>query len=76
MEIETFDKMVAVVIVICAVFSIIVAITSWNWFPNPGDWGDIANIPKSIINYIALLLPPTLVLLYLLTRRWYFIKQI
>jgi hypothetical protein len=75
MRIETFDKIAAAVIVISVIFSIIVAITSWNWFPTPGDWGDIAHIPKSIINYIALLLPPTIVLLYLITRRWYFKKQ-
>jgi hypothetical protein len=75
MRVEIFDKMSATVIIISVIFSIIVAITSWNWFPTPGEWGDIAHIPESTINYIALLLPPTIVLLYLLTRRWYFKKQ-
>lgn len=74
MRIEIFDKIAAVAITIGLIFSIIIAITSWDWFPTPGDWGDIAHIPKRMINYVALLLPPTIVLLYLLIRRWYFKK--
>ena len=75
MKVESFDKIAKTAIIISAIFSIIVVLTSWNWFPTPGDWGDIAHIPKSIINYMALLLPPSIALLCLLTRRLYFKKQ-
>jgi len=75
MKIETWDKLAATVIIISLFFSVIVAMTSWNWFPTPGDWGDIAHIPNTMMNYLALLLPPVIILLYLLIRRLYFKKH-
>ena len=76
MKLKTFDKLSWTIILSSLIFTFVVAITSWNWFPTPGDWGDIAHIPKGIKNYIALLMPPILTLSYLLTRRWYFLKKI
>lgn len=75
MKIETYDRLSGVVIFISLVFTIIVAATSWKWFPTEGDWGHIAEIPPNIVNYAALLLPWLLILLYLLTRRLYFKKD-
>ena len=57
------------------VFTTIVAATSWNWFPTEGSWGHIAEIPPDTLNYIALLLPWVVILVYLLTRRFYFSKN-
>jgi len=75
MTIDTFDKIAWVSIISAFSFTAIAA-TSWNWFPTPGEWGDIARIPKSIKNYIALLLPPSTILLLLLVRRRYFKEEI
>jgi TRAP-type C4-dicarboxylate transport system permease small subunit len=72
MKIETYDRLSGVVILISFGFSIIVAVTSWKWFPTEGDWGHIAEIPPNRLNYTALLLPWIVLLLYLLTRRLYF----
>lgn len=60
------------VIALSAAYSIVVASTSWDWFPTPGEWGDIARIPRSLKNYLALLLPPCTVLAYLVIRRMCF----
>ena len=68
MQVRSFDRIAWVVIIISIGFTLFAA-TSWDWFPTPGDWGDIARIPKSTKNYIALLLPPTVILIYLVTRR-------
>lgn len=75
MKLETFDKTAVVAIILSIVFSLVIAITSWNWFPTPGDWGEIAHIPNSVINYIALLLPQVGILTYLLVRRLYLKKE-
>ena len=75
MKVETFDKIAGLAIILAIVFTVVTSITSWSWFPTPGDWGDIAHIPKSITNYIALLLPPAVTLFYLLARRLYFKKE-
>lgn len=74
MKIEMYDKLGGSAVILSILFTFIVAITSWNWFPTPGEWGDIAHIPASMKNYIALLLPPTVTLSYLLVRRLYFKK--
>ncbi len=70
----TFDKLAWVAIILSFTYTAIAA-TSWNWFPTPGDWGDIARIPKKLHNYIALLLPPTAILLSLVIKRRYFTKE-
>ena len=75
MKVETFDKLAGASILLSLLFTGYVGITSWNWFPTPGDWGDIAQIPKSITNYIALLLPPVTILTYLFVRRLYFKRE-
>jgi hypothetical protein len=74
MNVGTFDKIAGAAIIASIGFTVFAA-TSWNWFPTPGEWGDIARIPKSIMNYMALLLPPAITLLYLLIRRWCFTKD-
>ena len=74
MTIGTFDKIAWAAIIMSILHTSIAAI-SWNWFPTPGDWGDIARIPKSINNYIALLLPPSTILTCLIARRLYYKKE-
>jgi len=69
MTIGTFDRIGSLLLALAVGFSIGVAASSWEWFPTPGDWGNIAHIPPTLINYIALLLPWCLILVYLLTRR-------
>jgi hypothetical protein len=71
MQTSTFDKIAWVTIIISIEFSIYAA-ASWDWFPTHGQWGDIAHIPKSIKNYIALVLPAIVILMYLIIRRRYF----
>ena len=71
MKVETFDRIAGAAILMSIGYTVFAAI-SWDWFPTPGDWGDIARIPKSTKNYIALLLPPTITLLYMIVRRRYF----
>jgi hypothetical protein len=72
MRVKTFDKLSAILIVLSCAYTFVVAITQWDWFPNKDDWGHIADIPPNLINYIALLLPWTILLICLLTRRLYF----
>lgn len=76
MKVQTFDKLAGTVLVLSVLYSVIVALSSWEWFPTPGDWGDIAHIPPNMMNYIALLLVPSLLLAYLLIRRWCFKKEL
>ena len=75
MRLKTFDRLAAAGIVMSVIFSGIVAITTWDWFPYPGDWAHIAHIPNMVLNHAALLLPPVIILLYLLIRRLYFKKH-
>jgi|GEM_PF-1730398 len=75
MHAETFDKIGGAAIIASIGYTVFAA-TSWDWFPTPGDWGDIARIPKSTGNYIALLLPPVVTLIYLVGRRRYFEKNV
>jgi hypothetical protein len=72
MKVKTFDKLSAILIILSCAYTVVVAVARWDWFPNKNDWGRIANIPPTMIDYIALLLPWTLLLIYLLTRRLYF----
>ena len=72
MRVQTFDKLSGAALSFTFGFSFGVAVASWKWFPTEGDWGHIAEIPKNALNYIALLLPLILLLLYLVLRRVYF----
>ena len=72
MSVKTFDKLSAILIILSCAYTFVVAITQWDWFPNKDDWGHIADIPPDLTNYIALLLPWTILLIYLLARRLYF----
>ena len=72
MRVDTFDKLSGLALSFTFGFFFGVALASWNWFPTEGDWGHIAEIPKNILNYIALLLPLIELLLYLVLRRVYF----
>lgn len=76
MNINTYDRLSGIVILISLIFSITIAADSWKWFPTEGDWSHIAAIPPTTLNYIALLLPWVLILVYLLTRRLYFEKNL
>ena len=68
MKKNSLDKIVGAAIIVSIGYSAFAA-TSWDWFPTPGDWGDIARIPPTTGNYLALLLPPVMVLIYLVVRR-------
>ena len=50
MRLRTFDKLFAAKIILSVLFSIIAAVTLWDWFPSPGEWGDIAHRPNNILN--------------------------
>lgn len=69
MKIGTFDFIGSLLLVLIFGFSLGVAVSSWEWFPTKGDWGDIAHIPPTVLNYIALLLPWFVLLVLLLIRR-------
>jgi len=69
MRLATFDKTAAVAIVLAVAFTAAMAATSWTWFPTPGEWGDIARIPKGLANYVAFLLPPVVLILWIFIRR-------
>jgi len=69
MKIGTFDFVGSLLLVLIFGFSLGVAASSWEWFPTKGDWGDIAHIPPTLLNYIALLLPWSALLVFLLIRR-------
>jgi hypothetical protein len=71
MKRSSFDKICGAAIIVSIGYSVFAA-TSWEWFPTPGDWGDIARIPPSTENYLALLLPPVMVLIYIVIRRRHF----
>ena len=70
---QVFDKVGLVVIGIVFVFSIGVALVTWQWFPGNGY---IATIPQTMLSYIALLLPVTVLLTFLIIRRMVFKKDI
>jgi hypothetical protein len=72
MRVQIFDKLSGAALFFIFGFSFGVAVASWKWFPTEGDWSHIAEIPKNVLNYAALLLPPIMLLLYLLLRRLYF----
>lgn len=72
MTIVTFDRIGSLLLALVFGFSLGVAVSSWEWFPTKGDWGDIAHIPPTLLNYIALLLPWFVLLVFLLIRRFKF----
>ena len=43
--------------------------SSWDWFPDPDDWGLIAIITNNMISYLALTLPWLSLLAYAIARR-------
>jgi len=69
MTVRTFDRAAIAVILADVFLSVLVALSSWEWFPVPGNWGEIAHIPRTPLNYFALLSPWVILLAYLLTRR-------
>jgi len=66
---KTLDRLFILLLIVSCLFTISVAATQWRWFPTEGDWGYIAEIPPTVVNYIALLLPWVIALIYLLIRR-------
>jgi hypothetical protein len=57
-------------IVLAFVFGVSFGVsTGWDWFPDPDDWGLIANITPSIFSYLAITLPWILLLIYSISRR-------
>ena len=71
MKKSSYDKIGVAAIIVSFGYSVFAAL-SWEWFPTPGDWGDIAQIPPGTGNYLALLLPPVTILIYLVIRRRFF----
>ncbi len=69
MTIRTFDRMACVILLAVFALSAWIALTGWEWFPVKGDWGEIAHIPPTMLNYFALLSPWITLLAYLLIRR-------
>jgi hypothetical protein len=69
MKVKSFDRIAGLILFFAFAFSFGVALSSWNWFPEEGDWGHIAQIPPTLINRLALLLPWILLLSYLVIRR-------
>lgn len=69
MDIKRYDRISAVVLLVATIACAAIAITLWDWFPTPGNWNDIAHIPRTVVSCTALLLPPVLLLAYLLVRR-------
>jgi hypothetical protein len=69
MTIRTFDRLACGLILAVFTFSACVAFINWDWFPVKGEWGEIAHIPPTFLNYFALLSPPVVLLVYLLIRR-------
>jgi TRAP-type C4-dicarboxylate transport system permease small subunit len=69
MKIGTFDFVGSLLLVLVFGFSLGVAVSSWEWFPTKGNWGDIAHIPPTLVNYISLLLPWSVLLVFLIIRR-------
>jgi hypothetical protein len=70
----TFDRVALLILGSVFVWSMGVAVTSWDWFPTD-DWGEIASIPPNALNYAALLLPWLTMLAYLVARRRLFGKH-
>jgi hypothetical protein len=68
MTLRQFDTTGWIILAFIFGFSIGVA-TTWNWFPEPDDWGLIANITPNIFSYLALTLPLILLLAYSIFRR-------
>ena len=75
MKLRTFDRIAGATVLASLLYAVVVAWTSWNWFPTPGDWGDIARIPRSWPSYLALLLPPATLLAWLLIGRLWFKRE-
>jgi len=74
-SVANFDRAGGLLLAFTFGFSAGVALADWSWFPS-GDWGDVAHIPATPLNYVALLLPWVLLLIFLLLRRRCFGKQI
>jgi TRAP-type C4-dicarboxylate transport system permease small subunit len=70
-----FDRIGSILLALVFGFSLGVAASSWEWFPNKDDWSDIAHIPPTLLNYIALLLPWSALLVFLLVRRFRFQRR-
>jgi hypothetical protein len=68
MKPAAYDRVSAFVLAVVFGFSAGVAVSSWEWFPTE-DWGDIASIPPTVVNYVALVLPWLTLLAYLIVRR-------
>ena len=51
MSLRQFDTAAWIILAFVFGFSVGVA-TGWDWFPNPDDWGLIANITPSIFSYL------------------------
>jgi len=68
MSLRQFDTTAWIILAFAFGFSVGVA-TGWDWFPDPDDWGLIANITPSIFSYLALALPLILLLTYSISRR-------
>jgi len=71
MSVRQFDTAAWIILAFVFGFSVGVS-TGWNWFPDPEDWGLIANITNNIFSYLALTMPWILLLAYSISRRKFF----
>lgn len=76
MRARAFDRIAGTAFAASVLYAAVVAWTSWEWFPTPGDWGDIARLQRSWPSYLALLLPPLVLLAWLLVRRLQFRSEL
>jgi len=68
MTLNKFD--ITAWIVLAFVFGFSIGVSSgWDWFPDPDDWGLIANITPNIFSYVAIILPWITLLAYSILRR-------
>jgi len=65
-----FDKIGLFIIGLSFGFSLGVAISSWDWFPEETWWyNPLARIPQSNLNFFALVAPLIVLGLFLIVRR-------
>jgi hypothetical protein len=69
MTVTRFDQLGGLLLALACGFSAGVAAADWEWFPTE-DWGDIAHVLPTGLNYVALLLPWVALLVFVGTRRY------
>ncbi|MBU1043173.1 MAG: hypothetical protein KJ915_02090 [Candidatus Omnitrophica bacterium] len=69
-SIQNYDKYGLLIIGSLFGFSVGVAISSWQWFPEKVWWHNpLVVIPLTMLNYVALLLPIIVLFTFIIIRR-------